>query len=679
MKKILTFLLAAIMIFAAAGIALAESILLSQGRGEEFYGDGIWNSMTNALNIATNNNVTVVLDFEDLDRMLCYDAIWLDQRWLSGSLSALETSNISAFIATGRKVVMIGENGVYWYNWNNQILGLAGGVQSSTINYWGTPTGAGNNALSPYNVYGQITVNSASVAIGGTPLYTTNFATVWGAAQNVLTVLDLTPFEETYQTLPGHVEFVNNIAAWVADSGPATVSDYCINNPLLPMNTLTCTETIQQLPAGDALITSVATTPDAYGDFFENTINYRTLDGTDGVLEMGPLSTDPHIPHPTFVSVDQTPPAQAGSYGMIFTWNLNPDPLTNFLGLDGAVVKDLTATKVECHLTAGIVNGQLSSEVWSTQWVIQANLSEETACIDNDNDGYGNPGSFLCRNGAVADCDDTDINIHPATIWYEDSDGDGSGNSVVSLTQCAQPVSYVLNNTDCDDTDPLITSTTWYQDSDGDTYGNSLASLQQCTQPAGYVLDNTDCNDTDPLVTSTTWYQDSDGDTYGNSLASLQQCTQPTGYVLNSDDCNDVDPLITIASTWHPDADGDGFGDPTISAQMCIAPEGHILDDTDCNDNDVMINPAGPSVRSVGVETVYYILLSEALAEPQRGDIINVRAEAFTGNLIIDTPNSITLAGGYDCGYYGAIGYTTLNGNLTIANGTVTLGGFIIQ
>ncbi|MBZ5640484.1 MAG: hypothetical protein LAO51_17225, partial [Acidobacteriia bacterium] len=42
--------------------------------------------------------------------------------------------------------------------------------------------------------------------------------------------------------------------------------------------------------------------------------------------------------------------------------------------------------------------------------------------------------------------------------------------------------------------------TTYYQDADGDGYGNSAVTVQACTTPTGYAANDRDCNDTDPGV-----------------------------------------------------------------------------------------------------------------------------------------------------------------------------------
>ncbi len=46
----------------------------------------------------------------------------------------------------------------------------------------------------------------------------------------------------------------------------------------------------------------------------------------------------------------------------------------------------------------------------------------------------------------------------PRSAWYQDVDGDGAGNARSVYVGCAAPAGYVADATDCDDTDPDVTT-----------------------------------------------------------------------------------------------------------------------------------------------------------------------------------------------------------------------------
>ncbi len=115
-----------------------------------------------------------------------------------------------------------------------------------------------------------------------------------------------------------------------------------------------------------------------------------------------------------------------------------------------------------------------------------AEIDEEvklTFYRDADGDTYGTatdtveacepPTGYVATN---SDCDDTNPLINPGA-------------------------EEVLNgiDDDCDnEIDEGLASRTYYRDADGDTYGDPMVSIDATTPPTGYVLDNTDCDDTDP-------------------------------------------------------------------------------------------------------------------------------------------------------------------------------------
>ena len=105
-----------------------------------------------------------------------------------------------------------------------------------------------------------------------------------------------------------------------------------------------------------------------------------------------------------------------------------------------------------------------------------------------------------------------------------------------------------------DDPDPCVEKT-WFEDLDGDGSGNPAETIIACEPPTGYVDNSDDTDDScDGVVDecgvcngsgAATWYQDVDGDGLGNPDVSVTDCDQPEGYVDNADDDNDaLEPML---------------------------------------------------------------------------------------------------------------------------------------
>ena len=82
--------------------------------------------------------------------------------------------------------------------------------------------------------------------------------------------------------------------------------------------------------------------------------------------------------------------------------------------------------------------------------------------VDNDGDGYvectidsnGWDGNATVIGGE--DCSDTNSSVHMLLSYYLDSDGDGFGSPDFETIVCEPPTGYILDDTDCDDTDADI-------------------------------------------------------------------------------------------------------------------------------------------------------------------------------------------------------------------------------
>lgn len=240
---------------------------------------------------------------------------------------------------------------------------------------------------------------------------------------------------------------------------------------------------------------------------------------------------------------------------------------------------------------------------------------------DVDGDGAGAAGSPLitCTPPVdyvsnATDCNDSDPLITTGATWFADADGDGAGDAAVQQNACTPPAGFVSNDSDCNDTDPLVTGPfLWYMDQDVDGYGNVMAPTQlACTAPTGYVADNTDCNDFDPTVHQlSNWYADTDGDGFGDANMPLVACSPPAGYVSNADDCDDDDPMATVVRNWYVDADGDGYGNAAAPLSSCAQPTGHVLDAADCDDSSPIVT--GPTIWYLDADGDGFGIASQSL------------------------------------------------------------------
>lgn len=159
------------------------------------------------------------------------------------------------------------------------------------------------------------------------------------------------------------------------------------------------------------------------------------------------------------------------------------------------------------------------------------------------------PNGYVSDN---TDCDDSNSALFPTSISMDGIDNDGNG-LIDECGECPSEILGNNMDDDCDgvvdeecdvDSDcgageacfdgACQTVTTYYADNDNDGYGDNTNLTQAGnTAPNGYVLDNTDCDDTDPNINpgAQDVYDGIDNDCDGD----VDECTADS-------DCDDGDP-----------------------------------------------------------------------------------------------------------------------------------------
>ena len=208
-------------LLAAASRAVAAPLLVSPTPNDDGLGVGgyAWTTMTADLTAAAGGTPPTAVDLSTAP-LTAYDGLWVDVRnpdpdpgdSADDALSPAEASALSAYIATGRRVVLVGSNSAY-STWNNSILSLVGG------------TDGGGLAAGTYSAVAVVPLTAGvpglyaragDVAVGGTTLFSQRVATVWGPARNVLVLLNTIAIGDDDVGKSGNAAFANNLARWAA-------------------------------------------------------------------------------------------------------------------------------------------------------------------------------------------------------------------------------------------------------------------------------------------------------------------------------------------------------------------------------------------------------------------------------------------------------------------------------
>ncbi|MBK9506567.1 MAG: T9SS type A sorting domain-containing protein [Bacteroidetes bacterium] len=190
-------------------------------------------------------------------------------------------------------------------------------------------------------------------------------------------------------------------------------------------------------------------------------------------------------------------------------------------------------------------------------WTVKLGFCTTKYYADTDGDGFGDISfdTLACEIPLgyaldSTDCNDLNPEIHP------------------TLTDICNAIDDNCNGL----TDEDATFVTYFADIDGDTFGDILNDSTACNELIGYVLDNSDCNDTnnaiypgatelcnylddncdgfiDDNLTYILSYQDNDGDDFGNPLIDSISCELPIGFVEDNTDCDDTNPEIYPGAT----------------------------------------------------------------------------------------------------------------------------------
>lgn len=213
-------MLALVALTVSADAALAQpqmlvrqpSTYLGYGYGNSYWNSftGIFNSNFGAGNIAQTNSIGA-------GSLTGYSALMLTLPNLPDSpylLTNEEKTEITSFLNGGGRLYAFGENDA-WAAWNQSIASLVGATVSGSYSGSATPiTSSGlTNGVSSVNYPAG---GAFSFLGGGTSLFDTGVAGLFGPSSNALFILDVNLCDDSNIGTADNMKFCSNIGGWLA-------------------------------------------------------------------------------------------------------------------------------------------------------------------------------------------------------------------------------------------------------------------------------------------------------------------------------------------------------------------------------------------------------------------------------------------------------------------------------
>jgi PKD repeat protein len=235
---------------------------------------------------------------------------------------------------------------------------------------------------------------------------------------------------------------------------------------------------------------------------------------------------------------------------------------------------------------------------------------------------YNSPGlysvSLTVSNGTSSDEITVEnlITVNNSVTYYQDADGDGFGNPLVTQSGCVAPTGYVSNAADCNDgasaVNPSASEICNNTDDDCDTVVDEGFDMDN----DGVTVCEGDCDDNNALVYPGAFELCNGNDEDCDDIIDEGFDQDNDGVTVCGGDCNDTNPNIYPGATeicgnnidedctgglnngcpvfiYYPDNDNDGYGTlaNSINSYSNTPPIGYVTQSGDCNDNNSSVRP----------------------------------------------------------------------------------------